>query len=52
MLSNVCKLLIELESKCGLRVMAPASDNEIRNMKLKYPVLPMAVLDIFDASEL
>jgi hypothetical protein len=49
--TKVEKLLFELESKCNMEINAPASLDVLYDLKQMYPVLPMAVLDMYAISD-
>lgn len=49
--TKVEKLLLELESKCNMEISAPASLDVLYDIKQMYPVLPMAVLDMYAVSD-
>ncbi len=49
--TKVEKLLFELESKCKIEINAPASLDLLYELKQMYPVLPMAVLDMYAVSD-
>lgn len=49
--TKVEKLLLELESKCNMEINAPASLDLLYELKQMYPVLPMAVLDMYAVSD-
>lgn len=51
MRNNVEKLLLNLESKCSMEVNMPASLDALYELKQMYPVLPMAVLDMYAISD-
>lgn len=49
--TRVEKLLLELESKCNMEITAPATAEMLCEIKQMYPVLPMAVLDMYAISD-
>lgn len=49
--TKVEKLLFELESKCNMEISAPVSLDVLYDLKQMYPVLPMAVLDMYAISD-
>lgn len=48
--TKVEKLLFELESKCNMEISAPVSLDVLYDLKQMFPVLPMAVLDMYAIS--
>lgn len=51
MKSNVEKILFELEAKCVMEINAPASLEELNNLKEMYPILPAELLDMYGVSD-
>lgn len=51
MRTRVEELLFELESKCNMEITAPASLDLLYELNQRYPVLPMAVLDMYVVSD-
>lgn len=48
---SVDKILRELETKCKLDITYPALQEKISRLKVTYPMLPKAVLDMYQISD-
>ncbi len=51
MKNKIEELLLELETKCNMEITAPASLDLLYELKQRYPVLPMTVLDMYAISD-
>lgn len=49
--TKVEELLLEIESKCNMEITSPASLDALYELKQMYPILPMAVLDMYAISD-